>query len=612
MPFLLLERARFAEGPNESSWTSSLAPTRIPADRWSRVTSADWTLAVAPPARCLLWRDSIAAAPPSETRHSEPRFLIAFDGFLSNAASLRDGVAGHASGPIDELELIARLLEAGGPAALDRLDGNYALCVIDPAANTVLAQRDRLGGRALYWSQTGHRRALATNSASLATLNGRPAAENEGFAARFLAFDYQRETSESAFAGVHELLPWQRLSMTSAGAELSDRDTRLNLDLPDHSDREWIDLFLSRFRSSVEANLGGHDDVAIMLSGGLDSGPTAVLAQERLTGTGRSLRPVSWTLPSHPRANEARWIERICQHLEIPLNAFEGDALQPFDELSTAAISPDLPFYNAFRPLIQRCYELAAALDCRVILNGNAGDLIYPPRSLLLIDQWRRFGLSGVARSLKEIIQVGGLRGLLRDPAVRHPIGRRLPFRRQRNATPWLTPRANRLLEDREGLQPPGVDRHAYPDYARQLLGRRMSFGRAQENNFAHMHGIERRDPFHNQPLVELMLQMPFDLSFREGYDKWIMRQAMIGKMPEVLRKKPRTGRLNSFFETGFSNNRSRIHGFLFESNRSWQAYVEPDYIDRALSRQKASAREQMVVNQCIGYALWRDYWEKA
>jgi len=614
MPFLISTTARSASAFIESSRARAVGPARIPRERWSHVTCKGWSLAVAEPSRHLLWHGSTIDAPASSRPNSpEPLFLIALDGFIANAASLNADLPRHSSGPIDELELIARLLEARGPGALDELDGNHALCVIDLASGTVLAQRDRLGGRALYWSQTGDRSALATNSACLAALNDRPAAENEGFAARFLAFEYQHETAASAFAGVHELLPWQRLQISSAGAECSDRGAALNPSFPEHSDRDWIDLFLDRLGGSVQANIGDGGDVAIMLSGGLDSGPTAVLAHEQLSGTGRKLKPVSWTLPGHPRADEARWIQRLCAHLDLPLEAFEGDALQPFDDLSTDAISPDLPFYNAFRPLINRCYQLAAALDCRVLLNGNAGDLIYPPRSLFLIDQWRRLGLSGTAQSVREILRAGGLRGLLRDPAVRHPIGRRLPFRwRKNNDTPWMTAKAKTLLEDRENLQPPGIDSHPYPDYARQLLGRRMTFGRAQENNFAHVHGVERRDPFHSRPLVELMLQMPFNLSYRERQDKWIMRQAMIGRMPESLRRKPRTGRLNSFFDTGFERNRPRIHSFLLDSNRSWQAWVEPDYVRRALSQGHPTAREKMVVNQCIGYALWRKYWEES
>ena len=75
-----------------------------------------------------------------------------------------------------------------------------------------------------------------------------------------------------------------------------------------------------------------------------------------------------------------------------------------------------------------------------------------------------------------------------------------------------------------------------------------MTSGRCHEQYFADLHGIERRDPFHDESLVGFMLKAPASFSVREGRTKWIMREAMRGRLPDEFRLKQRTGLLNSYF----------------------------------------------------------------
>ena len=93
----------------------------------------------------------------------------------------------------------------------------------------------------------------------------------------------------------------------------------------------------------------------------------------------------------------------------------------------------------------------------------------------------------------------------------------------------------------------------------------RMPGQMTHENLFSQRYGVERRDPFQNEALVKLMLEMPVSMSFRDGMDKWVMREAMRGRMPEKLRTKGRTGLLNSFLQMGFERNREKLKRFLLE-----------------------------------------------
>ncbi len=604
MPFLLFNKRILSRSSTDQILARTSEPTGISAHHWSVADCGDWRLFIATPSRYLDCTPDNGARPLS----ARAGLLIVLDGFLANTTLQRNSINHDSSHRVSDLDLIKALFLHGGADALDSLQGSFALCIVELESGRVIARRDRLGARGLYWRQSSGSGALATNSASLALLSESQAMENPLFIAQCMAFQFHRETSDSAFSGVHELQPWQQLELSPDHVHRTTRNETLLKAETYSSTEDWVDAFSCHFENTIQSNLGQSGPVAVMLSGGLDSGSMAVMANRAMAGTGRRIHPVSWMLPSYPDADETRWIQRLCRYLDIDLEAFNGDQLIPYDNLGSEMISPDLPFHNPFRPLKLRCYEMAQRLGCDIILNGNAGDQLYPPRRLLLPDQWRRLGLKGFMITLGQIVQHAGVRALPMDPALRHPVGKLLRFRNRKPA--WLTTQAWRKLADIEETDPPEISRHPCPDYARQLLGRRMTFGRAQENNFAHRYGIERRDPFHSQEMVQLMLDMPFDLSSRDGYSKWIMRQAMIGKMPESLRTKPRTGLLNSFAFDGFNRNRGKIHDLLFQPGRHWRLYVEPAYVEQALKRTETSSRERLVVNQCIGYTLWREYWE--
>ena len=86
------------------------------------------------------------------------------------------------------------------------------------------------------------------------------------------------------------------------------------------------------------------------------------------------------------------------------------------------------------------------------------------------------------------------------------------------------------------------------------------------------------------------------------------MRQATKGLLPNPLRAKSRTGLLNPFWDAGQTTNQEAIKGLLFEDETAWQAWVEPQALAGILQETRANTPAP-VLSQCIGYALWNQYW---
>jgi len=577
-----------------------------PEKKTDRLGGAGWIVHVA-------FSTSIACAVPAslasvdcnfEVRRrivtDSDRIWILAEGYLDESRDSRCDTA-----PRSTATAIASLVSEQGYAAVEGLSGCFIAAIVFPQTGRIIVFRDRVGGRTAYWYHTGDAFGVATSSSLLAQRLPEIGL-NAQWLAHWFGAGWPIRPALTPFSGIHELLPGERLEFADGRVKRHRRPFEMPEVPPRALRDDWVERFRTTFADSVNVCLPEHDDVAVMLSGGMDSGPVAAVAARSQHERGRSLTAVSWSLPAAPNADESDYIRKLAGALEIPLDLFDAGDCVPYDRLSTDLVVADFPTFNFYREMILRCYERAAARGLRVILNAAKGDLIYPPRSTQLADLWTRRDALSFARFIFVKLRTLGLSGTWQDANFRHFVSRLLtPLRRRESSPPeWLTPYAAGCQPDR-GQWPPEASSHRLPEYASHLIGQAMAWGIAHENLFSQRFGVERRDPFQNEALVRLMLEMPVSVSFRDGTDKWVMREAMRGRIPEDLRTKGRTGLLNSFLKQGFERNREKLRCFLFMENTEWQAWVRPQFVRDVLDDRDASGRGQMVVCNCVGYSLW-------
>lgn len=102
--------------------------------------------------------------------------VVVFEGTLTDRATLRtflerrgaDATSGH------DAELVLRAWRELGSAALDRLEGTFAMAVWSRSTRELTLARDRLGGGSLAWARDGRGVAFATDPARLADVSGAP------------------------------------------------------------------------------------------------------------------------------------------------------------------------------------------------------------------------------------------------------------------------------------------------------------------------------------------------------------------------------------------------------------------------------------------------------
>ncbi|MDT8322149.1 MAG: asparagine synthetase B family protein [Xanthomonadales bacterium] len=499
---------------------------------------------------------------------------------------------------------IPTLLSTRGLDFLHQLSGQYVIILVYPESSRAIFIRDRAGSRACYWAQNGRRFVVSDSAAQVSQSAGLELKSDPASIAEWLLPPSTWTINKSAFANVAALLPGARLTFARDRVEMHRGPIGLReIDYPPNP-AEWVAAFKAQLEKAVIDCLPAAGNPALMLSGGLDSGPAAAVAAHWLKAEGRNLEIISWYIDAVPQASEWKWIKHLNRHIGAKLHPVRADDFLPFSDVGPEMIDADSPAYNPFRPLALACYRRAAALGSKVLINASSGDFLYPHPRFALHDALRRKQLIVSARILKARTHRYGILGLNRDPALRYLGSRLFPPRRQASLPGWLTNAARESIPV-AGNWPPEAQEHPYPEYITQLFGPRAASAIARENRFSERFGLQRRDPYTDFDLLKLMVNMPHSISNGIGTTKWVMREAMRGILPEDFRTKPRTGILSEFFWHGYQANLPAIRELLSASD-DWQKWVRKDYLDQVLGQNRPETQDGLLVGKCIGYTLWR------
>jgi asparagine synthase (glutamine-hydrolysing) len=248
-------------------------------------------------------------------RNEDGRLKLVFNGEIYNHRSLRRQLEqrGHTFATQSDGEVILHLYEEEGPDCVHALHGMFAFAVLD--GTHLLLARDRLGIKPLYYATAREGRLFVFASEIKALLRSgviSPQLDLQSFADT-LVLGHPVGT-DTFFQGVKSLAPGHHLAVESeptlrvgqpcryyAGPD--ERDSPLSFD-------EACEAVEHALRSAVGSHLAADVEVALTLSGGLDSSLLALIARD-LLGPEAPLRTfVVSDSEGHPDAMQAGALAR--------------------------------------------------------------------------------------------------------------------------------------------------------------------------------------------------------------------------------------------------------------------------------------------------------------
>lgn len=530
------------------------------AGRWAPASEAHPVALGARP-----WRvtpEDASYHPPLHSR--DGRLVLVADARIDNRAELAAKL--HLTGDLrawSDAHLILAAYEAWGRGCPREMVGDFAFIVWDDREQALFAARDAVGQRVLCYRRHDRQVALATTAHALAMLPPGPPKLNEQKVADFLVLLQRPEIT--FFEGIDRIPPGHTLTASATDWRIERWwSPRPASSIRLGSDAEYVEGFRSVFGAAVASQLRSASDVGILLSGGLDSSSVAATAAAALATGGRTLRAYH----AAPRegfdgqvqhgmlADETADVAALAQQYpNIALQLHRSGARSPFDDLERSFRLTGAPVRNASNlGWYDALCERAGQDDVRVLLSGHKGN--------------GTISYAGV-RGLRDALRDGRWGRVWREVhAVARATGngRREVFRDE-VLLPLLPPALAAQIDRWRGQAPPSLAHYTVsairPDFAQRMgvearaaashrdflhsrhlsaLDLRITMLEGGSDTFdvycgyRARYGVETRDPTADRRVVEFCFAIPDEQYLHDGVDRWLVRRAMAGRIPDRIR----------------------------------------------------------------------------
>ena len=293
------------------------------------------------------------------------------------------GASGTSDEDLSDAELTVAAYVRGGRAALERLEGEFALILWDGARRRLLALRDPCGSWPLFWLEQGGTTAIGTSLEALVRLQpGR--SFDQDFLADFLMWPNphaELPCERTAFVGARRILAGTIVEFNPDGQVQQERywdwGSRIQPS-PGITREEAAETVALLLRQAVRQRMQ-HGPVAAHLSGGMDSSAVACVARDLLASTGGRLETLSLVYQRPSLAGERTYIDEVLkQGGPVSPHFLPGETAADYDWFRTGVPFHEEPYGGLpGAGMAQLLLDAADRTGAGTVLSGWGSDEIF-------------------------------------------------------------------------------------------------------------------------------------------------------------------------------------------------------------------------------------------
>jgi asparagine synthase (glutamine-hydrolysing) len=472
-----------------------------------------------------------------QPQHNEDHNIwLVFNGEVYNFRELREELtaAGHRFSSNTDTEVVIHGYEEWGiERLLSKMIGMWGFALWDQCRKKLYLVRDRFGIKPLYYHKDNAMLIFGSEIKFIRTLFKTKI--NEKRVSEFLWF-LPYDPKETFFEDVNQVLPSHYMELDLSSKKMEEMKywdikdvNRSYRDLEDYE--AAIKEFYDHLERSVKYHMISDVPVGTCLSGGLDSSTIVCLAQKLLvegkisekglTGVKR-LKTFS-SIPKEERISEAFYIECVVNESGVEgysVTPTLEDFLRDFEKI---LLIHDEPFQNPSVYMQFRVMELAKKNGVKVLLDGQGADELLGGYHSYLKLYIKDLMKESPIKFLKEGFKIRDIAMPLMWRYVRNKIGLRKSFMRE-------------ILKVKS-QRSPRTNNKSFTDVLRYdlLQGGLLELLKYEDIN-SMAFSIESRVPFLYHPLAEYLFKQPMSLRIKDGWTKFVLREAMKGILPEEVR----------------------------------------------------------------------------
>lgn len=459
-----------------------------------------------------------------------------------------------------DTEVVLRAYEEYGEDCVKQFNGMFAFAIWDARDKKLFLARDRFGKKPLYYARFDNQFIFASE---LKAILKHPSVRRQidlDALAKYLAYEYV-PSPHSIFRNIYKLEPGTRMSI-KGGNIRTERYWDLKFDIDQHFDhREAKSRLLRLLRDSVRRRLISDVPLGVFLSGGIDSSAVVAMMAELMPPKDIKTFSIGFKEKSFDESGDARRVAAYfgTDHREEILSP--RVMLDVFPKICDLL---DEPFADSS---IIPTYLVSAFTrkHVTVALGGDGGDeffLGYPSFLAHQLDNYFGFVPAALKKASLEMVMKcvpasneymslnfkarRFLRGLDFDEKVRHqvwigsltpPEQRSLFLRGAVTEDPaGIYGRTAAFFDNAKDLSP--LDRAIYIYVKTYMTDDILTkVDRASMAN-----SLEVRAPFLDTEFTDFAMTIPASFKLRNLRTKWILKEALKGRLPEETLNKKKQG----------------------------------------------------------------------
>ena len=489
---------------------------------------------------------------------SEDKSVVAvFNGEIYNYRELRAELEGLGCrfATRSDTEVIVQGFSQWGDRVFGRLNGMFAIALLDRKNRSLLLARDHAGIKPLFYAWDGRRLAWASEIKALVASGLTARRLDMASLAEFLAWEYV-PCPGTLLEGVRKLPPATCWSLDLSSGRV--RESRFwrppEVETRARADADWIDELDATLAAAVRRQEVSDVPLGAFLSGGVDSSLLVAAMGKATTFS------IGFEDPSY---DELGYAKRVAEHFgcEHVTERVHDEALELFPALVEMLDDPIAD--TSIIPTFQ--LSRLARRHVTVALSGDGGDELFGG-----YETYQAWRLEERYRLLPGVLRTGFIEPLIRglrprsakkglvNRAIRFVEGLDRPgsvghakWRMYLNAaqardlfTSDAWPAASAPLDRHlaamlDGAKPPaGIDRALRADYASFLADDIL----VKLDRSSMSTSLEARVPYLDREVVELAFRMPPSLKIRGGTGKWVLKQAAARHLPREIVQRRKEG----------------------------------------------------------------------
>jgi asparagine synthase (glutamine-hydrolysing) len=464
-------------------------------------------------------------------------YCIVFNGEIYNYKEIRRQLenSGHHFRTATDTEVILHAYQQWGEDCLHRFNGMWSLALWDKSKQSLFCSRDRFGVKPFYYTLSGQRFIFASEIKQVLAAASLPRVANPRAVLNFLEWGLLDHSTETFFEGIHQLP--QGHSLRIDVRDSLEPVIRRYWELCIQPEREIsaeaaTEEFRARFTNAVRIRLRSDVPVGVCLSGGLDS--SAILCKAKEVAPETQFQTFSACF--HDKALDER------QYISAAVSAAEGighatfpHAREFWESIHSIVYHHDEPVGSPSVFAQWSVMKQARQQGVPVVLGGQGGD-----ETLCGYQKYRYFYLwhllrRGNPRLLRELMmwtRNGTSSYWTMSSLTRYlPSFLNRPFSlSQRMCTQEFQPEA------RKPLAQLGAATSIAERQKTDLLYSSIPALLRHEDRNSMAHSVESRLPFLDYELAEFAVNCPPSLKLRDGWSKWLLRNATVNTLPDKVR----------------------------------------------------------------------------